>query len=130
MAKRGEKEGDGEPGVAAADAAAEGSGANGEPESAVERMARGQRRAFLVTVALLVLVAGASVGQLLMLHSRLDALDSGFGGQVARATDDYARIQDQTAAMRAGIELLHREVDQVRSQTELISRRLAAEERQ
>jgi hypothetical protein len=101
---------------------------SGAQDTPIDRLARSQRRAFLVVVALLVVVAGASIGQVVILQSRLDAIDSGVGRQVARATDDYARIRDQTAAMRAGVELLHRELDHVRSQTEQISRRLARQE--
>ena len=90
----------------------------------VGRLVRSHRRSSLILFLLLILVGAATAGQIAMLNTRLANLESGLGRGSGRSSDDLARIQDQTAKMGAGLELLHRDLAQVRSQLDRITREL------
>ena len=87
-----------------ADAAA---ASESEPDvqETIWRLARGQRRMSWVLLILLLTMSGVSGFQIVALEGRLDAVQSGAGQRADRAFDDFARIQDQTAAIRGGVEL-------------------------
>jgi hypothetical protein len=67
-------------------------------------------------------VIGASAYQIMELQGRLNEVESSVGQRAGRAFDDFARIQDQTAAIRGGVELLHKEVVKLRAQVDAIAR--------
>jgi hypothetical protein len=95
-----------------------------EVGAVVRRLARSHGRSSLILLVLLIAVGAVSAGQIVMLNTRLSEFESGLGTRTGRASDDFARIQDQTAAMRAGVELLHRDLTQVRGQLDQITREL------
>ena len=76
-----------------------------------------------VLLILLLTVSGVSGFQIVALEGRLDAVQTGAGKKAGRALDDFARIQDQTAAIRGGVELLHRDIVKLRAQVDDIARR-------
>jgi hypothetical protein len=90
----------------------------------VGRLARSHRRSSLILIVLLILVGAASAGQIAMLNTRLANLETGLSRGSGRSSDDLARIQDQTAKMGAALELLHRDLAQVHSQLNQITREL------
>jgi hypothetical protein len=89
----------------------------------VARLARSHRRSSLIVLVLLIVVGAAAAGEFVMLNTRLAGLESGLGRE-GRSADDLARIQDQTAKMGAGVELLHQDLAQVRGQLDRISREM------
>ena len=92
-------------------------------QETIWRLARGQRRMSWVLLILLLTMSGVSGFQIVALEGRLDAVQSGAGQRADRAFDDFARIQDQTAAIRGGVELLHREMVKLRAQVDAVARR-------
>ena len=118
MAKKKDDEGGND-----ADAPAEDAGA--DPQEKIWRLFRGQRRMSWVLLILLFAVIGASAYQIMELQGRLGDVESNVGQRAGRAFDDFARIQDQTAAIRGGVELLHKEVVKMRAQVDEIARRQA-----
>lgn len=87
------------------------------------RLARGQRRTGWVLLILLLGISGGSAYQIMTLQGRLNDLEAGVGQRAGKAFDDFARIQDQTAAIRGGVELLHREIVRIRKQVDEIAQR-------
>ncbi len=100
--------------------------ADGESiEQTIKKLARSNRRLSWAVILLVLVVAGLAGFEIKMLQDRVGDMEVGVKKRVVRATDDYARIQDQTAALRGGIELLHKEVGHVRTQMNELNRRLS-----
>lgn len=93
-------------------------------EQTLKRLTRSNNRLSWALIVLVLLVAGVAGVEIKMMQDRLGGLETGVKKRVNRADDDFARIQDQTAAMRGGIELLHKEIGQVRTQVDELNRRL------
>ena len=97
-------------------------------EQTLKKLTRSNTRLSWALIVLVLLVTGVAGFEIKMLQDRLGGLESGVKKRVNRADDDFARIQDQTAAMRGGIELLHKEIGQVRTQMDELNRRLRRRE--
>lgn len=93
-------------------------------EQALKKLTRSNRRLTWSLIVLVLSLAGFAGFEIKMMQDRLGEMETGVKKRVYRATDDYARIQDQTAALRGGIELLHKEVGRVRTQVDELNRRL------
>jgi len=105
--------------------ASDGSEAGGPSiEQSIKKLTRASNRLSWALIVLVLLVTGFAGFEIQMMQSRLGDMESGVMNRVNRADDDFARIQDQTAAMRGGIELLHQEIGQVRTQMDELNRRL------
>jgi len=104
---------------------ATGSDADGSSiEQTIKRLTRSNNRLSWALIVLVLLVTGIAGFEIKMMQDRLGGLETGVTKRVNRADDDFARIQDQTAAMRGGIELLHKDLGQVRTQMDELNRRL------
>ena len=105
------------------------SDAGGSPiEQTIKRHTRSNNRLSWALIVLILLVTGIAGVEFKMMQDRMGDLQAGVNNRVNRADDDFARIQDQTAAMRGGIELLHRELAHLRTQVDEVNRRLRRRE--
>jgi uncharacterized protein HemX len=101
------------------------SDAGGSPmEQTIKRLTRSNNRLSWALIVLVLLVTGVGGVEIKMMQDRQSDLETGVKMRVNRADDDFARIQDQTAAMRGGIELLHKELGQLRTQVDEVNRQL------
>ena len=96
-------------------------------ELALRGLRRSQRR-FGVLVLVLVLIAalGGSAGEIYMLRADMDAMNQRVEKSVAEMNDNLARIQDQTAARRVGIDVVRKDQAHMKAQMRHMSRFLKA----
>lgn len=99
-------------------------GGGSSTEQTIKRLTRSNNRLSWALIVLVLLVTGVAGVEIKMLQDRMGGVETGVKKRVNRADDDFARIQDQTAAMRGGIELLHKELGQLRTQVDEVNRRL------
>ncbi len=97
-------------------------------EQVLKKLTRSNSRLTWSLIVLVLLVSGVAGAEIWMMRDRLAELESGVKKRVNRADDDFARIQDQTAAMRGGIELLHKDLGKLRTQVDEVNRRLRRNE--
>ena len=105
------------------------SGGDASVEQTIRKLTRSNNRLSWALIVLMLLVTGVVGFEIYMLRDRLGDLENEVKTRVNRAHDDFARVQDQTAAMRGGIELLHKELGQLRTQMDEMNRRLRQNER-
>lgn len=98
-------------------------------EQTIKKLTRSSNRLTWALIVLVLVITGAAGFEIVMLRDRLETLEGGVTSRVNRAHDDYARIQDQTSAVRGGIELLHKELGQLRRQVDEVNRHLRQSER-
>ncbi len=84
---------------------------------------RSQRRFGVVLLVLVLLVAlGGSAGEIYMLRADMGAMTQRLDKAVSGMKDSLARIQDQTAATRVGIDVVRKDQAHLKAQMRHISR--------
>ena len=93
-------------------------------DEAVAGLRRAGRRNFIISLVLLLLLGLGAGAQIFLLETRLADMQGKLAAGGGRANDDFARVQNQTAAMGASMELLHRDMSLLRGQLEQLQRQL------
>lgn len=93
--------------------------------AAVQAAARGALRRDVALLALVVLLSGVSVWQLVSERRQaaaVDELGARLDSVLVRFDENVARVQDQTARTRAGVEVLRNDLGQIKSQLATLGR--------
>ncbi len=87
-----------------------------------------RRHGYLVLTLVLVIVLVASAGEVFMVRKDMELLSLKMEERIGRVSDQLARVQDQTASARVGIDIMRNEQAHIKAQLRHMSRFLVPKE--